>query len=285
MKKLTILGRLKERLSASGPGLTVAIIAMIMALAGTAYAATKLNGTQKKEVEKIAKKYAGKSGTPGATGGQGLQGPTGSKGDTGAKGDQGNPGLPGASGKSPEVVEEGPEICERDVGVKSPGVTYEVEGSGEKATLCDGAEGSPWTVGGTLPPGATETGTWVASGNGRQSTSLSFPISLDENFNTENIHFKEVGTFDPLCPGKPNIPAAAPGVLCVFYPAPENGVGPPFVNPPDNPVPDNTVNVVGRGGGILYWDLGSEPTPGELIPGAATGSYAITGCGEGFPCP
>ncbi len=71
-------------------GLTVAILALVMALVGGAYAATKLNGTQKKEVEKIAKKYAGKTGSAGS---QGLAGPAGAKGDTGTNGKDGANGT------------------------------------------------------------------------------------------------------------------------------------------------------------------------------------------------
>ncbi|MCW2987260.1 MAG: hypothetical protein JWM24_198, partial [Solirubrobacterales bacterium] len=41
-------------------GLTVGVIALVMALVGGAYAAGALTGKQKKEVEKIAKKFAGK---------------------------------------------------------------------------------------------------------------------------------------------------------------------------------------------------------------------------------
>jgi hypothetical protein len=296
MKKPAILASLRKRLSASGPGVMVAVIAMIVALAGTAYAATKLNGTQKKEVEKIAKKFAGKPGANGAQGSPGGPGPAGPKGDAGVKGDKGDPGnqgLPGTNGKSPEIVGQSDELC----GPTTPGVAYEVEGSGEEAKICNGADGSPWTASGTLPPGATETGTWVASGSGRIAAALSFPVSLDENFNRENVHFKQVGTPDPLCPGKPSIPydpagveKPAPGVFCIYYPSPETSepVVRRFVNAPDNPVPDPGLNSIGRSGGILYWEFGTEPTPGELIPGPGTavGSFAVTGCGNAqFPCP
>ncbi len=82
------MGSLRKRLEASGPGVVIAVIALIFALAGTAFAAAKLNGTQKKEVKKIAKKYAGKrgkTGPAGANGAPGAQGPGGPRGPAGAR--------------------------------------------------------------------------------------------------------------------------------------------------------------------------------------------------------
>ncbi len=151
-------------------GLIVACVALILALTGAAFAAAGLTGKQKKEVEKIAKKFAGKPGAPGAqgpagsngaAGAKGATGQQGPKGATGAQGSAGPKGEAGAAGKSPKVVEEGASLCEG-----KGGVVYEVAGSKEEAEICNGKEGqdgqpgSPWAVGGTLPPGATETGYW-----------------------------------------------------------------------------------------------------------------------------
>jgi hypothetical protein len=104
-------------------GLTVAILALVLAMVGGAYAAGALSGKQKKEVEKIAKKYAGKTGSAGS---QGPAGPAGAKGDTGTNGKDGTNGTNGTNGK------EGPE----------------------------GKQGKEGTTGftETLPSGKTETG-------------------------------------------------------------------------------------------------------------------------------
>jgi hypothetical protein len=252
---------------------------MIVALAGTAYAATKLNSTQKKEVEKISKKYAGKSGAPGAQGPVGPQGSPGVKGDTGSqggKGDQGLPGLKGADGKSVEVVGEGPELCEKSATVKVPGVTYEIEGSGSENTVCDGAEGSPWAAGGTLPPGATETGAWAAAGNGAKiPAAISFPIQLAQKIAIPNIHLSTEGDFSTVCPNGPNKPAAPPGVLCIYRGEGEE-VSEPKVITPDGGEEGET----GFAGVILNW---------KLVNGFISGSYAVTGCDpiptNPFPCP
>lgn len=54
-EKPAILAGMKERISASGPGVMVAPTAMVMALAGAAFAAIQLNGTQKKELKRSSK--------------------------------------------------------------------------------------------------------------------------------------------------------------------------------------------------------------------------------------
>jgi hypothetical protein len=82
-------------------GLTVAVIALVFAMLGGAYAAGKLTHKQKKEVEKIAKKFqgtgpAGPQGPAGANGKDGAQGPKGDAGATGPQGPQGPQGAPGS---------------------------------------------------------------------------------------------------------------------------------------------------------------------------------------------
>lgn len=83
----TRLGALHKRLGTAG--FALAIAALVLALTGAAIAAAGLTAKQKKEVTKIAKKYAGK---------QGPIGPQGNPGATGAKGDQGATGTAGAKG-------------------------------------------------------------------------------------------------------------------------------------------------------------------------------------------
>ncbi len=173
MQNVKALGRLKRRIGANGPGVTVAVIALVFALVGGAYAASgALTGKQKKEVEKIAKKFAGKEGAKGATGATGPQGVPGPKGDAGAA------GKDGASVKVAPVSAGDPEHC-----AELGGALVEKEGSGAPAEVCngeEGEEGSPWTAKGRLPQGAMLTGTWVANGSGIVNTSLSFPIHLEE---------------------------------------------------------------------------------------------------------
>jgi len=236
-----MLSKLHDRLGTAG--FVVAIIALIAALAGTAFAAAGLNGKQKKEVKKIAKQYAGKPGKPGAPGAPGPQGPAGpkgDKGDKGEKGDQGNPGTPGTSPTGTSFTGSktvGGTTC-TEGGVEYSGTSPSLVCNGKK-----GAEGSPWTAGGTLPPGATETGAFASPvndgsiENNQYNVVFTFAIPLaselefkgdsDENqvhlINEAGEEVKEEGGnptgFGPpssACPGSVDAPEAASGNLCIY---------------------------------------------------------------------
>ena len=128
-----MLERLRKRLGANSPGLTVAIVALIFALAGGAFAAGgKLTSKQKKEVEKIAKKFAGK---------QGPQGPAGTPGANGTNGTNGKDGSNGQAGASVTgtPIGTGGE-CGSVTGVK-----YTLSGTSTK--ICNGSPGTPGTPG------------------------------------------------------------------------------------------------------------------------------------------
>jgi hypothetical protein len=172
-------------------GVIIASIALIAALGGGAYAASNgLSGKQKKEVETIAKKFAGKPGAPGATGPAGPAGATGPAGPAGATGPAGSTGNTGATGK----------------------------------------EGSPWPAGGTLPSGKTETGSWSAAGflppEESRPYAISYPIPLakaSEHTVVLNKTETEASTATPKegckydLAGLPNSKPVAPaGTLCIF---------------------------------------------------------------------
>lgn len=190
-----MISKLHQRLGTAG--FIISIVALVAALGGGAYAASGgLTGKQKKEVEKIAKKYAGKPGKNGAPGAQGPKGETGaagSKGDSGASGGPGTNGTdggPGANGKSVTVkaVAEGEARCE-----ERGGALVEQEGAGAGVEVCngeEGEEGSPWTAGGTLPAGSTETGSLfgVTSAAGILKVAISFPIPLAAEVPFANAH-------------------------------------------------------------------------------------------------
>ncbi len=209
-------------------GVIVAVIALVAALSGTALAAKgALTGKQKKEVEKIAKKYAGKPGAPGAAGTNGTNGTNGKDGapgpagKDGTNGTNGTPGAPGTAGKSIVEVDEGPAVC----GGKG-GVIYEVEGSGNENEVCNGAkgekgdEGSPWTAGGTLPPGQVETGAFAFAATTADTegvrVALSFPIPLPSPLPAAKVHWSSEPGFQQTCPGTPENPEPQPGELCVY---------------------------------------------------------------------
>jgi len=174
--------RIHQKLGTAG--FIISIVALVAALGGGAYAASgALTGKQKKEVEKIAKKYAGKPGANGATGPAGATGPVGAKGDAGVAGAEGKQGPKGEQG------EEGEE----------------------------GEKGSPWAAGGTLPEGATETGTWSASGlaGAEVYVPIAFSVPLGATITGSKAHLVPEGG-EGVCTGTAIAPTAPAGELCVY---------------------------------------------------------------------
>jgi hypothetical protein len=210
-------------------GLIVACVALIAALGGTALAAKgALTGKQKKEVTKIAKKYAGKPGAPGAAGTPGGQGSQGPKGDTGATGAAGPAGPAGPTGPT------GP------------------KGATGEAGMCSKAEPKC-----TLASKGMLTGVFSASNpsadTGTVLSPISFPLRVSPAPTTVysimvgSFHFGlelddgGIHTFGPhpepqtlpeaeedeqaylaACPGSESEPLAAPGYLCI-YPGAQEG--------------------------------------------------------------
>jgi hypothetical protein len=210
MEKPAIWGGLKKRLSASGPGVVISVIAVILVLGGTALAAAKLNGTQKKEVTKIAKNFAGKPGAPGATGPAGAQGPAGPKGDAGAAGTPGAIGTTGTTGKTGNTGATGASGAVGATGLAGP----------TGATGATGVTGSPWTPNSTLPSGAIESGSWTFTGTTADTNGirvpLSLPIRLASVLDEEHVHYFEDADFLTFCKGSTESPKPEPGHLCVY---------------------------------------------------------------------
>jgi Collagen triple helix repeat (20 copies) len=167
-----MLQKIHERMG--GAGLVVSLIALIMAVSGSAIAAKGggLSAKQKKEVKAIAKSMAkegpagkdGANGAPGANGLPGAQGPPGPQGTPGPKGDKGDKGE---AGDSVVLLPPDPFQC-----VDLGGTIVQIQGQPATAKeVCngeegdEGPEGKPWTPGnGFLPDGATMFGSWVVRG-------------------------------------------------------------------------------------------------------------------------
>jgi hypothetical protein len=207
--------RFRDRLGANGPGLTVAVIALVFALVGGAFAASgALTSKQKKEVKSIAKQYAGKPGATGPQGSKGDAGPVGAKGDKGDTGEKGKDGTSVVASPEPK----GANCQEGGSKFVAGATTY----------ACNGKEGSPWTAGGVLPAGATETGAFSVQGSSEDPgdakglfTTISFPIPLPAALDAS--HVKIFGfPFPPECEneeeetGSVEKPIADPGYLCVY---------------------------------------------------------------------
>ncbi len=260
-----MISRMRQQL---GPaGFAVAVIALVAALAGGAYAASGgLTGKQKKEVEKISKKFAGK---PGANGTNGKDGAAGANGKDGAPGVNGTNGAPGANGKSVEI---GTATTECPV---VGGVTVQVEGEAStKKKVCNGKEGSPWTAEGTLPSGATETGTWFITVDASEYgfSPISFPIPLAEE-DAEKIVPKFWKSTAPVgeCPGNVHEPKAEPGFLCIYGAVTVFPAGGPVVLPPDTTEPEGAAdeNKIGTSGALLAYQ-------GAEVGLQRYGSFAVT---------
>jgi hypothetical protein len=259
-----MIKRIHNQLGAAG--LTIAVLALVVALAGTAFAAKQVfTKAQEKKIVKIAKKYAGKNGQNGAPG---PAGPQGSKGDQGLKGDQGPKGEEGPAG------EEGPKGDTGEAGICS-----------ETNPVCN------------LASGATLVGAWGTSGGQGASAkdislvSISFnqrisppPVAAYELFPGFGVELmdgkavpygpfpepsspeeeqKDAEAFEKDCPGSAADPEAAPGVLCIYQGAQEG-----FPERPGFIAPGSIYEAANEFGLVVPFKLGSEES--------ARGSWAVT---------
>jgi len=289
------LSKLKKRLSDNGPGLTVAVIAMLIALTGGAFAASgALTSKQKKEVKAIAKAEAKKfatAGPAGPSGPQGPAGPAGSAGPAGPKGDKGDTGTPGAAGKGVETTPIA--VGDTEKCNEQGGALVKKEGAPTGTAVCNGAPGAPgapgqpWTPDNVLPPGASETGTWAFTGTEEANPNgirvpISFPIPLAEGLDSEHVHFQEDADFSTSCPadgtpgkeGTAGNPIAEPGELCVYVNLGDSLTGTTFTGifKPNNAIPTAEPNEAGAGvaGAVLLF--GTPPGPESA---SGSGTFAV----------
>jgi hypothetical protein len=174
----------------------------------------------------------GATGPAGPAGPQGLPGANGKDGSSGANGQDGTNGANGTNGQSVTTASEPPfGNCGEQEGVKLTsvsGASYVCDGA-------DGAPGSPWTAGGTLPVGSTETGAWtlaISEGAGAEplpgvpirlaSVPISFNVPLAAPLAGANVHYVS-GAAPSDCenashPGTASAenPEAKSGHLCIY---------------------------------------------------------------------
>ena len=88
-----------------------------------------------------------------------------------------------------------------------------------------GPEGSPWTAGGTLPSGRSESGTWIAAAAGKEvapgqsegAGTVSFVIRTVVPPEIHLIAKGQAGQEHAAeCPGSTSLPLAAKGNLCLY---------------------------------------------------------------------
>jgi len=231
-----VISRIQRQLGTAG--FVIAVVALIAALGGGAYAASGgFSAKQKKEIRTIAKGVVqpGPQGPAGAPGSRGPSGPAGPgvQGPTGATGEPGPMGERGFRGESVSVVPldpaNGSGHCEEAGGAKF------VNGEGE-AFACSGEGGGGG--GGypeTLPSGRTESGFWEVQGEkgillGEETVStISFPLPLATAPGEAVVIDVDATTEEKAkCPGEFSTPEATPGVLCLYAAFPENAVPTPL---------------------------------------------------------
>jgi Collagen triple helix repeat (20 copies) len=198
-----------------------ATFALVFAMSGGALAAGHYLLTSTSQISpRVLKTLKGKSGQPGAVGAQGAQGGQGALGPRGETGPAGSPGAQGPQG----------------------------------AAGAAGKEGSPWTAGGTLPAGKSETGVWGVAASGTEGSEFAFVplasfaiplasppavhyIGIEEGQGEpkENARVKEENEerkhrgeselplpIPTVCRGTVQAPEAAPGNLCAFVASDRN---------------------------------------------------------------
>lgn len=226
--------KVRDRLGSAG--LVVAVLALIVALSGGAFAATQSakkkssKGLTKAQVIALIKANSPPSGPAGPQGPQGAPGAKGDAGGPGGIGATGATGNQGPAGKGVKLttIPSGPgnaKCSERG------GVTAEVEETPATAKdICNGAtgapgapgeDGQPWTPESKLPEGATETGAWAFNGTeddvGGIVVPISFMVQLPEELFEGEVHYQTDTGFADSCPGTAAEPAADPGQLCVYF--------------------------------------------------------------------
>lgn len=279
------------------PATFIALLALVFALTGGAFAATGHGGgsgskaTASVAPRAVAVKSKGKTGPRGprgVTGPAGKNGTNGTNGVSGATGPAGPKGEPGATGAT------GPQ------GPAGPGGKEGKEGE-EGTPGTDGTEGSPWTDGGTLPSGSTETGTWfdsfaVPAGElgktieyNAAAVAISFPIRLAKaigpatNPTIEGARSVGAAGNGTTCPGTVEEPKAAPGDFCIYQgpveeePAKTEALSIPSVSivPPGAKLNEGSVGT-GTSGAVAHFHYegeGEGPSSGTVV---IQGSWAVT---------
>lgn len=189
-----MLSQIKNRLGTAG--LATALIALVLAMGGGAYAAKSVIITKLSQISpNVQKKLKGKPGPAGPTGPvgpQGSQGPKGGAGPTGPRGEQGEQGPTGPTGPTGTTLPSG---------MTETGVWSFIQAG-------EGTGGQIWV-------------------------NFSFPLRVQPNlFETasgEPVYIRPDGTSSnaeaaTFCPGTVESPEAAPGHICIYAKLEHNAV-------------------------------------------------------------
>jgi hypothetical protein len=240
--RLVVFSVLRRRVTFANVGV---VVALVFAMSGGAYAASKFLITSTKQISpKVLKSLKGSTGPAGPAGPTGVTGPAGPAGVAGPAGSAGGKcekGEAGSNGVSVASVES-----KSKVGPCKEGGS-EFRSAGGTTYACNGEKGAPGAPGknGTfgdepLPAGKSLIGTWGGSGYsgvelsfatieeaGRVQVNVSFPEPVSPAIALSNTEYIGVGEGEKQaneslaikegkCKGTAEEPAAEEGYLCVF---------------------------------------------------------------------
>jgi hypothetical protein len=249
-KLRSVYKRFHTRFGAPG---VVAMLALFVAMGGTAAVAGDQLAKSSAKAKKGPRGPRGPTGPPGLAGPAGPQGPQGIQGlagldgddgAPGADGDNGAPGTPGTNGTNGKTVLSGTATPNAGIGtlgdfyietdvnqIYGPKAAAGPNGGWGNPTNLQGPPGADGSFGGTLPAGITVAGTWafdgsvqtitdgndnpVQIGNTIEIAPISFPGAVDSP-QTYSAHWAQDPDFEDFCPGSAPNPLADPGHLCVY---------------------------------------------------------------------
>jgi hypothetical protein len=285
---------IRKRISYANVAMT---FALVFAMTGGAYAAGKYLVTSTKQISpKVLSALKGKTGSVGPAGPTGPVGPIGATGPTGPKGDT---GLAGETGKQGETGKEGKSGTSVTSAVEPKGANCAEGGSKFMAAngttyACNGAEGKagqqgqpgePWTVGGKLPSGKTEYGSWNDFGDSQEgkrvavSISFTLPVEDSEEKAPEGeFVYANPKTAPTHCTGSAAAPTAPAGFLCVYDAYEEEVEGTPTTHVKELVFSDPEVALgtgVGKKGALVQLET-VKPSSGGFPFTIAWGTWAVT---------
>lgn len=186
-----------------GPAMIVAVVALVFAMVGGAFAASGGSDSGASVSAKAKKGPKGPRGAKGAPGATGPVGAPGAKGDPGAAGTSGKDGVSVTS----STISTSSAVCNHQGG-------SEFTSANGATTACNGATGFTEV----LPSEQTETGSWGAREGlepGAVFVPISFQIPLEEAPEPVLVEPGETGVEG--CPGViEELPTADPGFLCLY---------------------------------------------------------------------
>jgi hypothetical protein len=218
-----MLSVFRNRVGVSG---IVALVALVLAMTGGAWAASKYIITSVKQIKpNVRKALEGQTGPTGPAGPAGANGTNGVPGTNGTNGADGADGVDGVDGESVTNTKLEPGEGECTEG----GAEFTV-GAGEPTYACngepgeDGAEGSPW-VAGSVPTGSEMRGTWATNTNAAAAEFIYAALPTGVPLaNGVSIVLRAPGTLGTIeCAGSAENPLPATnegnpasGVLCLY---------------------------------------------------------------------